>query len=275
MNPKSLEFCFLESILFSPFSTTKRSAVNRIVSVEEECPSTSAANGFDGGEKVKQEGKKGSQLSKRHLVISGYLCATGDVPFDPHSGGNYDRHEDHLALMMKLFGMMPHKEAATPGIYSTDGDLLHIRRLRFWSMNKVLTEKYEIKRDKKKKHAYVKWLRVKEKDKKVGMEENNLEVEGTKYPSKHKNQTDTSLKRLRSLTKPVPVKPCSPGFTLPVSRTILGVPEPYPSHRRIRNSGPRSLEPSLSPQDQKPETQLDTERKKGENEEQEAVFVKT
>ncbi|XP_071721901.1 uncharacterized protein [Rutidosis leptorrhynchoides] len=34
---------------------------------------------------------------------------TGDVLFDPHSGDNYDRDEDHLALMMELLGMMPRK----------------------------------------------------------------------------------------------------------------------------------------------------------------------
>lgn len=40
------------------------------------------------------------------------------------------------------------------------------------------------------------------------------------------------------------------------------------------NSVPRSLEPSLSPQDQNPEEKLDTERKKREKEEQEAMVVK-
>ncbi|KAF7145251.1 hypothetical protein RHSIM_Rhsim04G0137100 [Rhododendron simsii] len=54
---------------------------------------------------------------------------------------------DHLALMMELLGMMPRK-IALGGRYSRDffnryGDLRHIRRLRFWPMNKVLMEKYE------------------------------------------------------------------------------------------------------------------------------------
>ncbi|KAF5737503.1 Protein kinase dsk1 [Tripterygium wilfordii] len=78
------------------------------------------------------------------------LCfelATGDVLFDPHSGDNFDRDEDHLALMMELLGMMPRK-IALGGRYSRElfnryGDLRHIRRLRFWPLNKVLTEKYE------------------------------------------------------------------------------------------------------------------------------------
>ncbi|XP_038707030.1 SRSF protein kinase 3-like isoform X2 [Tripterygium wilfordii] len=77
------------------------------------------------------------------------LCfelATGDVLFDPHSGDNYDRDEDHLALMMELLGTMPRK-IALRGRFSRDffnrnGDLRHIRRLRSWPLNKVLIEKY-------------------------------------------------------------------------------------------------------------------------------------
>ncbi|KAG4152172.1 hypothetical protein ERO13_D04G105900v2 [Gossypium hirsutum] len=76
-----------------------------------------------------------------------FELATGDVLFDPHSGDNFDRDEDHLALMMELLGMMPRK-IALGGRYSRDlfnryGDLRHIRRLRFWPLNKVLVEKYE------------------------------------------------------------------------------------------------------------------------------------
>ncbi|KAH6793583.1 ser/arg-rich protein kinase 4 [Perilla frutescens var. hirtella] len=76
-----------------------------------------------------------------------FEMVTGDVLFDPHSGDNYDRDEDHLALMMELLGMMPRKVALS-GRYSREffnrfGDLRHIRRLRFWPLNKVLMEKYE------------------------------------------------------------------------------------------------------------------------------------
>ncbi|CAH9138147.1 unnamed protein product [Cuscuta epithymum] len=76
-----------------------------------------------------------------------FELATGDVLFDPHSGDNYDRDEDHLALMMELLGMMPRK-IALGGRYSREffnryGDLRHIRRLRFWPITKVLMEKYE------------------------------------------------------------------------------------------------------------------------------------
>ncbi|KAJ6765748.1 SERINE KINASE-LIKE PROTEIN [Salix purpurea] len=76
-----------------------------------------------------------------------FELVTGDVLFDPHSGDNYDRDEDHLALMMELLGMMPRKIALS-GRYSRDffnryGDLRHIRRLRFWTLTKVLMEKYD------------------------------------------------------------------------------------------------------------------------------------
>ncbi|TYJ18047.1 hypothetical protein E1A91_A09G094900v1 [Gossypium mustelinum] len=75
-----------------------------------------------------------------------FELATGDVLFDPHSGENYDRDEDHLALMMELLGIMPRK-IALGGRYSRDffkryGDLRHIRRLHFWPLDKVLMEKY-------------------------------------------------------------------------------------------------------------------------------------
>lgn len=75
-----------------------------------------------------------------------FELATGDVLFDPHSGKNYERDEDHLALMMELLGMMPRK-IAIGGRYSRDyfnrnGELRHVRRLRFWPLNKVLLEKY-------------------------------------------------------------------------------------------------------------------------------------
>ncbi|CAL0316926.1 unnamed protein product [Lupinus luteus] len=76
-----------------------------------------------------------------------FELAIGDMLFDPHSGDNFDRDEDHLALMMELLGMMPRK-IALGGRYSHDffnryGDLRHIRRLRFWPLNKVLMEKYD------------------------------------------------------------------------------------------------------------------------------------
>lgn len=76
-----------------------------------------------------------------------FELATGDVLFDPRSGEDFDRDEDHLALMMELLGRMPRKVALS-GKYSRDyfnrhGDLRHIRRLRYWPLDNVLMEKYE------------------------------------------------------------------------------------------------------------------------------------
>lgn len=76
-----------------------------------------------------------------------FELATGDFLFDPHSGDDYDRDEDHLALMMELLGRIP-KKIALGGRYSKDffnrhGDLRHIRRLRYWPLDRVLVEKYD------------------------------------------------------------------------------------------------------------------------------------
>ncbi|XP_059296541.1 uncharacterized protein LOC132049661 isoform X2 [Lycium ferocissimum] len=76
-----------------------------------------------------------------------FELATGDALFDPHSGDNFDRDEDHLALMMELLGTMPRK-ISLGGRYSREffnrhGDLRHIKRLRFWPLDNVLVEKYE------------------------------------------------------------------------------------------------------------------------------------
>ncbi|KFK34556.1 hypothetical protein AALP_AA5G161300 [Arabis alpina] len=242
---------------------------------EEDCPSTSATYGLDGSEKGKQGGKKGSRSSRRHLVASvdlkcklvdfgnacwtykqftsdiqtrQYRCpevilgskystsadlwsfacicfelATGDVLFDPHSGDNYDRDEDHLALMMELLGMMPRK-IALGGRYSRDffnrhGDLRHISRLRFWDMNKVLIEKYE-------------------------------------FSEQDANELSDFL---------VPILDFVPEKRLTAAQCLL--------HPWI-NSASRALAPSLSPQAQKSEDKLDTEKKKRENKEQEAMEVR-
>uniref|UniRef100_A0A0D3AKL9 non-specific serine/threonine protein kinase n=1 Tax=Brassica oleracea var. oleracea TaxID=109376 RepID=A0A0D3AKL9_BRAOL len=61
-----------------------------------------------------------SAQSTQPRRICGRLPASaGDVLFDPHSGENFERDEDHLALMMELLGMMPRK-IALGGRYSRD-----------------------------------------------------------------------------------------------------------------------------------------------------------
>jgi serine/threonine-protein kinase SRPK3 len=41
-----------------------------------------------------------------------FELVTGDQLFDPRSGDNYSRDEDHLALFMELLGPMPRKVTA-------------------------------------------------------------------------------------------------------------------------------------------------------------------
>jgi len=74
---------------------------------------------------------------------------TGDFLFDPRTGQDWSRDEDHLALMMELLGDYPSKEYALSGRYSRDffnnsGKLKHIKSLKFWSLRDVLTEKYNL-----------------------------------------------------------------------------------------------------------------------------------
>ncbi|XP_075455785.1 SRSF protein kinase 2 isoform X1 [Ascaphus truei] len=75
-----------------------------------------------------------------------FELATGDYLFEPHSGEDYSRDEDHLALIIELLGKIPRKIAML-GKYSKDiftkkGELRHITKLKPWSLFDVLVEKY-------------------------------------------------------------------------------------------------------------------------------------
>jgi len=76
-----------------------------------------------------------------------FEMATGDYLFEPHSGEDYSRDEDHLAHIIELIGPIP-RNIAFSGKYSKEffkktGELRHITKLKPWPLYDVLTEKYE------------------------------------------------------------------------------------------------------------------------------------
>ncbi|XP_037068084.1 SRSF protein kinase 3-like isoform X2 [Pollicipes pollicipes] len=76
-----------------------------------------------------------------------FELATGDYLFEPHTGNNYSRDEDHIAHIIELMGDIPRKIMFN-GKYSRDffnkkGELRHITKLKPWSLHEVLQEKYE------------------------------------------------------------------------------------------------------------------------------------
>ncbi|KAJ7421008.1 SRSF protein kinase 1 isoform X2 [Willisornis vidua] len=80
-----------------------------------------------------------------------FELATGDYLFEPHSGEDYSRDEDHIALIIELLGKIPRK-LILAGKYSKEfftkkGDLKHITKLKPWGLFEVLVEKYEWSQD--------------------------------------------------------------------------------------------------------------------------------
>jgi len=76
-----------------------------------------------------------------------FELATGDYLFEPHSGEDYSRDEDHLAHIIELAGPIP-RGIATSGKYSKEffrknGELRNITKLKPWPLYEVLTDKYE------------------------------------------------------------------------------------------------------------------------------------
>ncbi|KAM9856060.1 SRSF protein kinase 3 [Aulostomus maculatus] len=76
-----------------------------------------------------------------------FELATGDYLFEPHSGEDYTRDEDHIAHIIELLGPIP-LPFALSGRYSREyfnrrGDLRHISSLKPWGLFEVLLEKYE------------------------------------------------------------------------------------------------------------------------------------
>ncbi|XP_054464464.1 SRSF protein kinase 3 [Anoplopoma fimbria] len=76
-----------------------------------------------------------------------FELATGDYLFEPHSGEDYTRDEDHIAHVIELLGPIP-LPFALSGRYSREyfnrkGELRHISSLKPWGLFEVLLEKYE------------------------------------------------------------------------------------------------------------------------------------
>uniref|UniRef100_A0A1B6C1C1 non-specific serine/threonine protein kinase n=1 Tax=Clastoptera arizonana TaxID=38151 RepID=A0A1B6C1C1_9HEMI len=76
-----------------------------------------------------------------------FELATGDFLFEPHSGQEYTRDEDHVAHIVELLGPIPQyiisKGKYAQNFFKSSGELRHITKLKPWSMYEVLTEKYE------------------------------------------------------------------------------------------------------------------------------------
>lgn len=76
-----------------------------------------------------------------------FELATGDYLFEPHSGEDYSRDEDHIALIIELLGQVPRKLIAagkhSKEFFTKKGDLKHISKLKPWGLADVLKEKYE------------------------------------------------------------------------------------------------------------------------------------
>lgn len=76
-----------------------------------------------------------------------FELATGDYLFEPHSGEDYTRDEDHLAHIIELLGDIPKKICQSGKnskmFFTRKNELRHITGLKPWSLEDVLTEKYE------------------------------------------------------------------------------------------------------------------------------------
>lgn len=55
----------------------------------------------------------------KNIYWQAFELATGDYLFEPHTGDDYTRDEDHLAHIIELLGPIP-KHIATNGKYSRD-----------------------------------------------------------------------------------------------------------------------------------------------------------
>ncbi|XP_019876884.1 SRSF protein kinase 1 [Aethina tumida] len=80
-----------------------------------------------------------------------FELATGDYLFEPHSGEDYCRDEDHLAHIIELLGNIPRRIALSGRnsrlFFNKKSELRHINGLKPWGLEDVLTEKYDWNRE--------------------------------------------------------------------------------------------------------------------------------
>lgn len=80
-----------------------------------------------------------------------FELATGDYLFEPHSGENYSRDEDHIAHIIELLGAIPvhiiARGAYHQCTFNRQGELRNITGLKPWGLVDVLNEKYEWSRE--------------------------------------------------------------------------------------------------------------------------------
>lgn len=82
------------------------------------------------------------------LACMVFELVTGDYLFDPKPSDEYPRDEDHLALCVELLGKIPaHMQAKgrnSKTYFNRNGDLRHIKSLRYWGIDDVLQQKYSM-----------------------------------------------------------------------------------------------------------------------------------
>lgn len=82
------------------------------------------------------------------LACMTFEMITGDYLFDPKASEEYPRDEDHLALFIELLGPMPpalvQRGRKSPTFFNRRCHLRHIKHFKFWSLDRVLIEKYNL-----------------------------------------------------------------------------------------------------------------------------------
>ena len=78
-----------------------------------------------------------------------FELVTGDFLFDPNSGPDFDKEDDHLAQMIETLGFLPKpftfSGSNSKQFFNRRGELKSIKQLKIWPLKNVLVEKYRVK----------------------------------------------------------------------------------------------------------------------------------